>query len=133
MRQNIETIAGIKIVFKTFDYLDNNALRLIADKLRQLEVENLCGFLVADKEGEEQIRYILFVSSNIQDKIPAGELAKQVGKAMEGGGGGKPDLAEGGGRKDRVTQAFEMLKTIIQERFTETIQENNSEGVKNNE
>ena len=133
MRQNIETIAGVKIVFKTFDYLDNNALRLIADKLRQLEVENLCGFLVADKEGEERIRYILFVSSNIQDKIPASELAKQVGKAIEGGGGGKPDLAEGGGRKDRVTQAFEMLKMIIQERFTETIQENNSEGVKNNE
>lgn len=118
IRQNIEIISGIKITFKTFDCLDNTALRLIADKLRALEPENLCGLLVTAQEGEDRIRYILFVSNNIQHQLPANELARKVGNAMDGGGGGKPDLAEGGGRKDKVSDAYKMLKLIIREKMT---------------
>lgn len=118
-----EIISGVKIIFKTFDYLDNNALRLIADKLRALEPENLCGLLITDmplsaaKQDPERIHYILFVSDNIQHKLPANELARKVGNAMQGGGGGKPDFAEGGGKKDKIEQAYEVLKITIKEKF----------------
>jgi alanyl-tRNA synthetase len=117
IHKNIEIIVGVKVIFKNFDYLDVFALRLIADKLRKLEPENLCGFLVASQKNEERIRYILFISKNIQGTLSANEVAKNVGRVMEGGGGGKPDLAEGGGKKGKVQDAYEMLKTIISEKF----------------
>jgi alanyl-tRNA synthetase len=122
--KNTEIISGIKTIFKDFDYLDMSALRLVADKIRQIEPDNICGFLAASRQGDERIRYILFVSSNLEEKLAANELARNIGKVLEGGGGGKPDMAEGGGKKLKVSAAFEVLKTIIKEKFS-TVPENN--------
>jgi alanyl-tRNA synthetase len=113
-----EIVSEIKIIFMNYDYLKIDDFRIIADKIREREKENICGFLVASKTDEEQIRYILFVSDNIKEKISASEIARNIGKVMEGGGGGKPDLAEGGGKKDKVDVAYEALKNIIKDKFT---------------
>lgn len=116
--ETAETMNEIKLVSASFDYLELTALRVIADKLRQKINENLCGLLISSKESEERIRYLLFVSDNLQEKLPANELARNIGKALQGGGGGKPDIAEGGGVKDKIADAYEVLKNIIKERFT---------------
>ena len=117
LKETAENISGIKVVFQNYDYLEIADLRLIADKIRQIEQENICGFLVASKASDERVRYILFVSDNIKDKLPANEIARTVGKAIEGGGGGRQDLAEGGGEKDKVSDAYETLKILINEKF----------------
>ncbi|MEO0075423.1 MAG: alanine--tRNA ligase [candidate division WOR-3 bacterium] len=117
---NPEVIEQLRLVFKVFDYLELNQLRIIADKLRAVYNDNLCGLLVSRQESNERIRYILFVTNNLEDKLPANELARTIGKVMEGGGGGRADLAEGGGRLDKVADAYEMLKNIIKERLTKT-------------
>lgn len=113
-----EIVSEIKIIFMNYDYLKIDDFRIIADKIREREKENICGFLVASKTDEEQIRYILFVSNNIKEKISASEIARNIGKVMEGGGGGKADLAEGGGKKNKVQLAYEALKNIIKDKFT---------------
>jgi alanyl-tRNA synthetase len=116
LSRDIENINGIKTIFASYNYLEIDELKLIADKIRQTESENICGFFIASKPAEERIRYILFVSKNIQEKLAANELARNIGKVLEGGGGGKPDMAEGGGKKDKVPDAYEVLKNIIKER-----------------
>ena len=116
--QSAEIVSEIKIIFMNYDYLKIDDFRIIADKIREKEEENICGFLVASNTDEERIRYILFVSDNIKEKISASEIARNIGKVMEGGGGGKPDLAEGGGKKDKVQLAYEALKNIIRDKFT---------------
>jgi alanyl-tRNA synthetase len=118
LQSSAELVSGVKLIFKNFDYLEIADLRIIADRIRQKEPENICGFLVASKQGEERVRYILFVSDNIKEKTPANELARNIGKAIEGGGGGRPDMSEGGGKKDKVLQAYEALKIIISDKFT---------------
>lgn len=119
---SFEIVNDVAVVHKNFNYLDLAALRQVADKLRQTISDNLCGFLVASNDNEERIRYILFVSDNLTVKLPANELARNIGKALQGGGGGKPDLAEGGGNKAKIGTAYETLKSIIRERLANTPQ-----------
>jgi alanyl-tRNA synthetase len=45
--------------------------------------------------------------------MPAGKLAKTVGPAMGGGGGGKPDLAEGGGQLDKLGAGQEAFRSAL--------------------
>lgn len=118
LQQFTEIVSGIKVIFKNFDYLKISDLRLIVDKIRQVESENACGMLIVSQESEQRIRYILFVSENIKDKLPANELAQTIGKIIEGGGGGRSDLAEGGGKKEKVPQAYDVLKSVISERMS---------------
>lgn len=115
--KNAEMIAEIKLIFKHFDYLDVADLRLVADKIRQVAKENICGFLVAGSKDVDRIRYIIFVSDNLKAHLPANDIAREVGKLMEGGGGGRPDLAEGGGKNDKVLLAYARLKEIIPARL----------------
>jgi alanyl-tRNA synthetase len=59
------------------------------------------------------MRYVVFVSSDLKDRLPAGKLAKAVGGAMGGGGGGKPDIAEGGGRLDRLSDGQAAFRAAL--------------------
>ena len=45
-------------------------------------------------------------------KFPAGKLARETGKVLGGGGGGKPDVAEGGGRKENVVAGLEAFRKL---------------------
>ena len=45
----------------------------------------------------------------------AGDIVKQVAKVAGGGGGGKPDIAQAGGKhKDKLDEALRLVKTLIQ-------------------
>ncbi|MEO0005565.1 MAG: hypothetical protein ABIK49_06155, partial [candidate division WOR-3 bacterium] len=49
-----------------------------------------------------RLRYVVFVSPDLQARLPAGKLAKVVGNALGGGGGGRQDIGEGGGGVDNL-------------------------------
>ena len=49
-----------------------------------------------------------------KDKLNACKLIKEIGKELGGGGGGRPDMAQGGGtRVERVEKAVERLRKLI--------------------
>jgi alanyl-tRNA synthetase len=110
---------GITLVYKEFDYLTVPELRILADQLRALVPEKLCGFLVALKEDQERINYLVFLSEDLSLKITAHQIAQMIGKTLNGGGGGKNYIAEGGGLKAKLPLAYEFLKNTISETFYE--------------
>jgi alanyl-tRNA synthetase len=99
LAQQAETIGSIKTVCAHLAHFEGSELRVIADRLRELLAANSAGFLTGAVAGEK-LRYVVFVSPELEKLIPAGKLAKVVGTAMGGGGGGRPDIAEGGGSLD---------------------------------
>ncbi|HTW92382.1 MAG TPA: alanine--tRNA ligase [bacterium] len=106
-----EDVGGFKAVVSHFARFETGELRLVSDRVRELLKEKYAGLLTGG-EGP-RIRYVVFVSPDLQASLPAGKLAKTVGPAMGGGGGGKPDLAEGGGQLDKLGAGQEAFRSAV--------------------
>jgi len=83
----------------------------MSDRVRELLKEKYAGLLTGG-EGP-RLRYVVFVSPDLQSVLPAGKLAKAVGPAMGGGGGGRPELAEGGGQLDKLSAGQEAFRSAV--------------------
>jgi len=109
----VKPLEGINLVWGTFDGVPMEELRNLADVLRQKHKPAVV-FLV-NKQGEK-LQTVLAITKEIadKDKLNAGKLIKEVGKILGGGGGGRPDMAQGGGTKvENVERAVEKLKELI--------------------
>jgi alanyl-tRNA synthetase len=45
---------------------------------------------------------VIAVTADLVGRIPASRIASRVGRALEGSGGGKPDLAQAGGKREEL-------------------------------
>ena len=70
-------------------------MRMIADHIRDRE-KQVIGFLY-EEIGDQKIDYVVFVGDKYKKKHPANELIKEINTVVQGGGGGRPHIAEGGG------------------------------------
>jgi len=51
----------------------------------------------------EKAQFVVSVTSNVTDRLHAGNLVKQLAPIVGGGGGGRPDFAQAGGKRpDRL-------------------------------
>ncbi len=95
-----EHINNWTMILKKIKNTSKDGLKIIGDKMAN-RMEN--GVCVLFSEGEEKPNALVVVSKSLIDSgILAGDLAKNVGEFMGGGGGGKPHLATAGGRDNIV-------------------------------
>lgn len=106
-----DQVGDVKVVVGSFDFFELADLRVLADALRGRQPEKLVGLLIAS--AQPQIRFLVFASSDLKTSLPAGKLARETGKVLGGGGGGKPDVAEGGGRKENIAAGIEAFRKLI--------------------
>ncbi|WNY26438.1 alanine--tRNA ligase [Methanolapillus ohkumae] len=93
MLKNAKEINGVLVVSAVSKGDDTDALRMTAVEL--LKNENVAAVLLSDKDG---VKAVAACGKNAISKgIRAGDLVKEMSAAVGGGGGGKPDLAMGGG------------------------------------
>ncbi|HEY5467221.1 MAG TPA: alanine--tRNA ligase, partial [Clostridia bacterium] len=89
-------IGPFRIVVSAVEAQDADALRRTADRIRD-RIGSGVIFLASVSQGK-----ILFVAMSTPDAIAAGVLAgdlvREAAKATGGGGGGRPDMAQAGGR-----------------------------------
>jgi alanyl-tRNA synthetase len=105
------TAGDIRIVAASFDFFEPADLRVLADALRVRQPDKLAGLLVS--ATQPQIRFLVFVTDDLKTVFPAGKLAKETGKTLGGGGGGKPDMAEGGGKKENIPAGIEAFRKLF--------------------
>jgi alanyl-tRNA synthetase len=88
-------VAGIKLVARRVTGLDKGALRALTDSLR----DSLgSGVVVLVSEGDGKVALVVSVSKDLVGRVKAGDLVKQLAPIVGGGGGGRPDFAEAGGK-----------------------------------
>mgnify|MGYP003649002078 FL=1 len=89
-------VSGVKVVSAKLDGLDRKGLMDAVDKLK-----NQLGHAVVVLATVEDNKVVLIsgVSKDLSKKLPAGELMKEISAAVGGKGGGRPDMAQGGGPK----------------------------------
>jgi len=89
-----KTIHGIKVIAARLDGADAKTLRDSVDRFKQQLVD--CVVLLASgSDGKAAL--VAGVSGKALGKIKAGELVAHVASQIGGKGGGRPDMAQGGG------------------------------------
>ncbi len=108
-----EEVNGIKIITKKMDDgLDMNALRGAGDSLKQ-KVD--CGVIVLASNDGGKVNIIAMATQKaIASGAHAGNIVREVAKITGGGGGGKPDSAQAGGKDaSKIDEALAAVKTLI--------------------
>ena len=105
---------GVNVVVKQLAVPNSNVMRQLIDQSRK-QVNPIAMFLIA-ADGDSKVVMVAGVSKDLVERgISAGEWVKTVAPAVGGGGGGKPDLAQAGGKEvGNLPQALELANQFIQ-------------------
>jgi alanyl-tRNA synthetase len=88
-------VKGVRVVAAQVEGLDREALRSLSDSLRQ-KLRSGVIFLASAEDGK--IALITAVTKDLTSKLHAGKIVQELAKFVGGSGGGRPDLAEAGGK-----------------------------------
>ena len=92
--------------------MDRAQLRTLADTLRN---KWKSAVLVLGSAGHGSVHIVAAVTKDLTAKLHAGKLVSEVAQAVDGKGGGRPDLAEGGGKNPAaLPAALEAIRTHLE-------------------
>ncbi|HZI77900.1 MAG TPA: alanine--tRNA ligase [Vicinamibacterales bacterium] len=88
-------VAGITLIARQVEGLDKDGLRALVDRHRD-QIKSGVVVLAAPADGKVLI--VAGVTPDLVKRIPAGQVVKQLAPIVGGGGGGRADFAEAGGK-----------------------------------
>ncbi len=94
-----QTIKGTKVVVGQVQGLDRDGIRQLVDSLRQ---KLGSGVVVLGQAEDGKVALIAGVTKDLTAKVHAGKVIQTLAKQLGGRGGGRPDLAEGGGEDTKA-------------------------------
>ena len=110
-----QDIGGVKVVAITVADVPADELRQLIDVARRKAETGLAALLITVVDGKVILAAGL-TPDLVQRGLHAGNWLKQVAPVVGGGGGGKPDFAQAGGKNpDQIPQALEKALQVIRE------------------
>ncbi|MGX7172714.1 alanine--tRNA ligase [Enterococcus ratti] len=111
--KNVETVNGKTIITAKVKVKEMNQLRQLADQWKQQAVSDV---LVLANEQEGKVGLLVAMSKEANDfGLKAGDLVKTIAPKVDGGGGGRPDMAQAGGKNPSgIPAALVAAKTWLE-------------------
>ena len=108
-------IAGVKVLAREASGLDAAAMRQLSDTLL---ARIKSGVVILGRSGEGKVSLIVRTSADLTKKVPAGQVIKELAPIVGGKGGGKPDMAEGGGNQPEnlaaaLQKSYEVVERLM--------------------
>ncbi|OLD80056.1 MAG: alanine--tRNA ligase [Acidobacteria bacterium 13_1_20CM_58_21] len=91
----VQTVKGVKVIAAEVENVDREGLRQLVDSLRQ---KLGSGVVALGMPEDGKVALIAGVTKDLTAKVHAGKLIQALAKQVGGSGGGRPDLAEAGGK-----------------------------------
>jgi alanyl-tRNA synthetase len=88
-------VRGVKVVAQRVDNLDRGQMRTLVDNMRN---KLGSGVVVLGSVQDGKVALIVGVTADLTSRVQAGKVIKQVAEKVGGSGGGRPDMAEAGGK-----------------------------------
>jgi alanyl-tRNA synthetase len=105
-------VAGVKLVARQVNGLDKEGLRALADSHRS-KVKS--GVVVLAAVEDSKVTIVVAVTPDISKRVPAGQVVKQLAPIVGGGGGGRADFAEAGGKDpSKIGEMLGAAKGVIE-------------------
>ena len=106
-------IAGATLIARQVTDVDKESLRALADTLKSRLKSGV--IILAAPMPDGKVSLIASVTPDVARKAPAGQLVKQLAPIVGGGGGGRPDFAEAGGKDaSRITELLAEARQLVQ-------------------
>jgi alanyl-tRNA synthetase len=104
-------VEGVTVVATRADDLDVKGLRDLGDLIK---AKVGTGVVVLAAAGDRRVSWVVMVTKDLTVRLHAGKLAKALAEATGGGGGGRPDLAEAGGKDPaRLPEALAGVPALV--------------------
>jgi alanyl-tRNA synthetase len=105
-------VAGVQVVAREASGLDSAGMRQLSDTLL---ARIKSGVVVLGRSSDGKVSLIVRTSPDLTGRVPAGKVIKELAPIVGGKGGGKPDMAEGGGSQpEKLGEALEASYSVVE-------------------
>jgi len=94
--EQVRKVKGISVVAQRLDGLTMDELRMTADAIKQRLGS---GVVILGAEADGKALLVVSVTKDLAGRIPADQVIREIAPLIGGGGGGRPDFAQAGGKK----------------------------------
>ncbi len=111
--EQAQTVGGSTVVIAETPTAEANLMRQLIDQIRQKSGSS--AVLLASSDGDAKVTLVAGVSKDLQEKgAHAGNWIRPVAQALGGNGGGRPDMAQAGGKQPgKLPEALEVAQQTI--------------------
>ena len=110
---NARTVAGVTVHRQRTDGLDVNGMRALADQLRDKLKSGVIALGAATDDGK--VSLLVVVTKDLIGRLKAGELIKAMAAEVGGTGGGRPEMAQAGGKDPaKLDAALEKIFGLVE-------------------
>lgn len=109
-------IGGVQVLAKIVEGLDAGGTRQLSDTLL---ARLKSGVVILGRSDEGKVGIIVRVSDDLTGKVKAGDIIREIAPIVGGRGGGKADMAEGGGTEPaKLSEAIDASYKLIEKMLT---------------
>jgi alanyl-tRNA synthetase len=105
------TVEGITLARRRVSGLDKDALRGLSDSLKE---QIRSGVVVLASEADGKVQIVVAVTPDLTSRVKAGQIVKELAPMVGGGGGGRPDFAEAGGKQpEKIDEMLKAAESVV--------------------
>jgi alanyl-tRNA synthetase len=105
-------VAGVQVLAREASGLDAAGMRQLSDTLL---ARIKSGVVVLGRSSDGKVSLIVRTSDDLTNRVPAGKVIRELAPIIGGKGGGKADMAEGGGSQpEKLSEALEASYAIVE-------------------
>jgi alanyl-tRNA synthetase len=113
--EKIKEVRGVKVLTHRVDNLDRAQMRMLVDQLRD---KLGSAVVVLGSASDGNVSLIVGVTKDLTGRIQAGKVIGPVAQKVGGKGGGRPDLAEAGGKDAAaldaaLSEAYSVVESLL--------------------
>src|SRR5438445_525472 len=112
LTSRVQMVKGVKVIAAEVSNVDREGLRQLVDSLRQKLGSGVVAWGMPD---DGKVALIAGVTKDLTSKVHAGKLIQQLANQVGGSGGGRPDLAEAGGKDTAALKsALQSIPSLLE-------------------
>src|SRR5205807_8627769 len=118
-QENVKTVNGIKVLAHRVDNLERAQMRTLVDNLRNKLGSGVVVLgSASESDGEKKVALIVGVTKDLTARVQAGKIIAPIAQKVGGSGGGRPDMAEAGGKDPgqldaALRDAYAVVESIL--------------------
>jgi alanyl-tRNA synthetase len=116
LARRVQVVKGVKVIAAEVQNVDREGLRQLVDSLRQKLGSGVVALGTSQEGPPPRVDLIAGVTKDLTAKVHAGKMIQAIAQKVGGSGGGRPDLAEAGGKDTLgLKSALSSIPSLLEE------------------